>query len=98
MQYNENRQHTAPPAEWLVVSGYLIEGAEERDGDVCQGQVQEEVVGHGSHPCINNLSTCQHVNMLICQLVNISTCQLVNLSICQHINMLICQLVNMSTC
>ena len=47
-----------------VVYGHLVKGAEERDGDVCQGQVQEEVVGHGSHPCINNLSTCKHFNTL----------------------------------
>ena len=40
----------------LRVTRHLIEGAEECDGDVCQGQVQEEVVGHSSHPCMRNLS------------------------------------------
>ena len=89
MQYNENRQQRrflTCCSSSRVVYGHLVKGAEERDGDVCQGQVQEEVVGHGSHPCINNLSTCQHVNMLICQLVNISTCQFVNMSTCQNVN------------
>ena len=63
----------------LRVTRHLIEGAEECDGDVCQGQVQEEVVGHSSHPCMSNistyLSTCQHVNMSTHQLVNLSTCR-----------------------
>ena len=54
----------------LRVTRHLIEGAEECDGDVCQGQVQEEVVGHSSHPCKRNLSPCHHVNISSCQLVN----------------------------
>ena len=59
----------------LRVTRHLIEGAEECDGDVCQGQVQEEVVGHSSHPCMRNLSPCQHVTMSTCQHVIMSTCQ-----------------------
>ena len=66
----------------LRVTRHLIEGAEECDGDICQGQVQEEVVGHSSHPCMSNMSTY------------LSTCQLVTMSTCQHVNTSTCQLVN----
>ena len=62
----------------LRVTRHLIEGAEECDGDVCQGQVQEEVVGHSSHPCMSNistyLSTCQHVNLSMHEIHMALTC------------------------